>query len=329
MNQKKSKETKKIFHANKEECLKMVERGKQLSKTKPLPKVAYCFMTLNRLDEMKVAISRVYDYVDKIVAVDGGSMDGTIKYLSSLAKVYMVRRKWDDKFDVQRNQYLNHILKSYPNYWCLVSDTDEWFSADLMKTLKFVLLAGEEAGINRLGFLSWHRIVKGMDSPANYDKKPILTKSNYKSVFYKKLCFKSQAGMRYKNSPHEALLGDWRILCLGNEDWHFEHVKTRKVELERGCRNYFIAGPNMNKNVEWQKFKVVCSKYGWKLWSDMHVALLKGNVGDDILKWIWSRKDWVADGPASSEQRAFWEIYYDYYHKERAEADKKRLLPKK
>lgn len=322
---KRQKEIKKIFHLTKDECLALVEQGKELSKTQ-LPKVAYCFMTQNRLDEMSTAISRVYDYVDKIIAVDGGSNDGTLEYLNNLGKVDIVHRKWDDQFDVQRSQYLNHVLKNYPDYWVLVSDTDEWYGEDLMKNLKYILLTSRNGLLfNRLGFLCWFRMIKAPDSPKELEKKPHITEENYKKIFYKKLCFKAQEGMKYFKSPHEGLTGNWTILCLGNPDWYYEHVKTRKQEVERGCRNYFVAGPGMRKNEEWQKFRQMCTNYGWHLWGEMYAAMIEGNLGDDVLAWIWSRKNWTKDGPPSSEQREYWLLFYEYLHPERAKGDKKKF----
>jgi len=321
-----TQEVKTMQFFDQKECENMINVGK-VSKSQEIPKIAYCFMTLNRHEEMKTAIERVYDHVDKIIAVDGGSVDGSIGYLKSLDKCDLIERKWSDEFDVQRNQYLNHVLANYPNYWILVSDTDEWFSKKLMENLKYLIIAAEEKNANRFGFLSWFQIISSPESPKEYDK-PIMNQINNKpinKIFYKKLCFKAQEGMQYVKSPHEGLLGKWTIWNLCHPDWYFEHVKTRKSEVERGCRNYFVAGPGMSKNEEWQKFRQMASKYGWNLWSDMCSAMIQGALSDEILKWIWSRKNWQEDGPPSSEQREYWQFYYDFLHPNKIEQDKARL----
>lgn len=324
----KEKELKKIDFYNGEECKALVEIGKDLAKTKPLPKIAYCFMTLNRYDEMVQAIRRVITYVDKIIAVDGGSVDNTIEYLQNIDKCDIVRRKWDDQFDVQRNQYINHALKNYPDHWVLVSDTDEHFSKELMENLKYIILAVDKMGINRLGFLSWFKMIACPGSTKTYDKsvEMQLKSKHYTKCFYKKLCFKVQEGVQYVKSPHEGLLGNWKILNLCHPQWYFEHIKTRKSEVERGTRNYFVAGPSMKKDNNWQNFRSMVSKYGWKIWSDMSSAMIQGDLPEDVLKWIWSRKDWQEDGPPSSEQREYWMYYYDFLHPHKIEEDKKRYL---
>lgn len=321
------KEVKKLKFIDQEGCENLIKIGKEVSKSQTLPKIAYCFMTLNRFDEMKTAIEKVYDYVDKIIAVDGGSVDGSIEYLKGLKKCDLVERRWSDEFDVQRNQYLNHVLANYPDYWILVSDTDEWYSEKFMENLKYIILAAEKNKVNRLGIMSWFKVISAPDSPKAYEK-PIDGQIKGKPIdklFYKKLCFKAQEGMMYVKSPHEGLLGKWDIWNLCHLDWYFEHVKTRKSEVERGCRNYFVAGPGMSKNEAWNDFRKMADKYGWKLWSDMSSAMIKGDLPDDILKWIWSRKDWQEDGPPSSEQREYWLFYYDFIHPDKVEEDKKRL----
>lgn len=321
------KEIKKIKWADRTRCDNLLKKGKDIALTSSKPKIVYCFMTLNRLDEMKVAIERVYDYVDYIVAVDGGSVDGTLDYLRSLNKCKIIERKWSDEFDVQRNQYLNYVIKEHPDSWVLVSDTDEWFSKDLIQNLKYIVMGAEKEEVNRLGFMSWFKIVSAPDSPKKYDKSidmQLKTKEIDK-IFYKKLCFKAQEGMEYVKSPHEGLLGKWNIVNLCHPEWYFEHVKTRKAEVERGCRNYFVAGPSMKKDERWKDFRKMTDKHGWKLWSDMCSEMIKGTLPDDVLKWIWSRKDWKLDGPPSSEQREYWLFYYDFLHPDKIEEDKKRL----
>ena len=319
------KEIKSTIYFDSNECKVLLADGKTLAQKMPLPKIVYCFMCLNRSNEMKIAIEHVERYVDKIIAVDGGSVDGTLEYLNNHDKIDVVNRKWDDQFDVQRNQYVKRVLERYKDYWMLCSDTDEWFCDDLMKNLKYIILAAERCGISRLGFLSWFKIVKSDDSPKEYDKPVRINSEGIEKTSFKKLCFKPQDGMEYIKSPHEALLGRWKIACLGNTEWYFEHVKTRKSEAERGCRNYFISGPKMTKNEAWHQFRRMTDYYGWKIWSDMNKDLISGVVSDDILRWIWDHKDWDKDGPPSSEQREYWELYYDYYHPDDIEKDKRGL----
>jgi len=322
-----NKEVKQQEWYDKKKCLELVEKGKKLAESvEELPKVAYCFMTLNRSDELKTAVGRVKDYVDKIVAVDGGSVDDSIEFLQNIEKCDIVRRTWDDKFDVQRNQYLNHVLEKYPDHWVLVSDTDEWYCKEFMENLKYILLACEEEGYNRLGIMCWFKMVAGEDSPKAFEKPPEFKseeQGGIKKTFFKKLAFKAQDGMNYVKSPHEGLFGTWNILNLGNKDWYFEHVKTRKAEVERGARNYFIAGPGMRKPKEWEKFRKLTEKVGWNIWADMNAAMIKGSMPEFIYEWIWSRRDWVIDEGPSSEQREFWIYFYEFLHPEMLEDHKK------
>lgn len=322
----KQNEKVKQFWFDKKNCEDLVQKGKVFAKENEFPKIAYCFMTTNRIDEMTKAINRVRSYVDKIIAVDGGSVDNTIEYLQNIPKCNIIKRKWDDKFDVQRNQYLNHVLEKYSDYWILVSDTDEWFSDDLMKNLGYIILAVEKLGINRLGFLSMFRMVKTTDSAKEYIKLPAFKseeQGGMKRTFFKKLCFKPQKEMKYVKSPHEGLLGNWVIGNLGNLEWYFEHVKTRKSEVERGCRNYFIAGPGMKKDERWEDFKELVKLNSWELWNDMNSAMIEKKLPNNVLKWIWSRKDWQLDGPPSSEQREFWIYYYEFLHPQLLKSHKK------
>ena len=175
--------------------------------------------------------------------------------------------------------------------------------------------------------MCWFKMIQSKDSSKHFEKLPAFKpeeQGGMKTSFFKKLCFKAQPGMMYVKSPHEGLLGKWNILCLGNLEWYFEHVKTRKTEVMHGCRNYFVAGPKMKKDERWQEFRKMTSKYNWEIWSDMNSAMISNKVmPKDILEWIWSRKNWEEDGAPSSEQREYWIYFYEFLHPELKENHQK------
>lgn len=85
-------------------------------------KISANILTRDRLKGLKEAIKSVYDYVDEIVVMDTGSVDGTREYLSNLDddKVKFVCKKWTDHFGEMRNALLDESSGDY----ILVIDDD-------------------------------------------------------------------------------------------------------------------------------------------------------------------------------------------------------------
>ena len=114
--------------------------------------ITYCMMTQNRLVETIDAINLVYPFVDRIIVIDGGSIDDSIFYLRNMAKenpkMEFYIHPWIDNFSAQRNNYLSRVED---NSWVLVSDPDEYFDLSFLENLEAVIKDAEAAGKDMVG----------------------------------------------------------------------------------------------------------------------------------------------------------------------------------
>jgi len=258
----------------------------------------------------------VKSFVDKIVVIDGGSIDDTIFYLRNQDNVDLIISPWKDDFATQRNVYLSKVDVGD---WVLVSDSDEWFPQETLREVRNLVEQGERENIYMFGFQCISITLKG-------DKISNKNIDNYwKGLLYKKL-----PGTRYISSLHETLVygegGQIIGYNLFKTSLYYLHVKQENVIWKRGVRNFFIGGGGLslgNRNPSWVSFKdLLKKKTNITTWMEFHDYLVAGKIDEEIKKWmIEHRHEDGYDG--ASEVREVYKLYFRIYHPEEEPAELK------
>lgn len=299
-------------------------------------KLYFCMMGYNRLDELKElkTVDAMLPYVDQMIYVDGSEgKDGTSEWLMSNFKdapIMVINNKWSDDFPGQRTQYLNLVgqlrKKNEEDSWVIVADTDEVYSPLLAKNIRKLIditrkkhdmlqIRSKSVTINYYGT----RIYENLDD------------------FYKPLVFRYYDNMQYwgdrssvtgnKTALHEALQVNgrfvWRPINLDDKDGAlvYEHIKSKNIIWERGCRNFIVfgGGPNLGeKQPLWKPFrKLLADVMGTDEYTSYDVLqyFKKGNIDQRIKDWMIKYRDEKGyDG--SSEVRECFLTYFVLYHPE-------------
>ena len=270
-----------------------------------MSKITYCIMTLNRLHEVIKCIEHVRPYVDRMIVVDGGSVDDTIVTLRNWEGVELYVHPWKDNFSAQRNNYVMHALEEPKNDWMLVSDPDELFAEETCKNLR--MLADTAGEYNTLSFRS----------ETVYTKGPTI--SRYKSQkYWKALMFRLIDGSYYTGNPHET----FHIPGGMNEkrtNYRYYHIKQEGVVWQRATRNVFIGGGGLNLGKShplWLDFRrLIKEKTGIDTWRDFNKYLVEGNIDPEIKEQL--RKFRNEDGyDGAGEWREMYKTYFELYHPE-------------
>lgn len=92
--------------------------------------VAYIILNENNI-WFKASLQSILHFADKVLIVDGGSIDGTLDLIDSFHsdKINVVHSPWQNNDGHQRNQYLKFLnMINDDNTWVLVLDADEVLS---------------------------------------------------------------------------------------------------------------------------------------------------------------------------------------------------------
>ena len=271
--------------------------------------ISFCQMTMNRLSETKHCVEKCLPYVDKVIIVDGGSIDDTVFYFRNWSqqepKIEFYIHPWRDQFSEQRNNYIRYV----PDHtWALVADPDEWFEDRTLEKLKKLTELGDQKGYTMFGFQCRSVTMKGPERAWEH------VDDYWKGLFFKKF-----PSTKYVGNPHETLLKPEQRppnYAMVKTDLIYEHVKQENVIWHRGARNMFAGGggPNLGKkNPRWIRLREVCNELGIKSWHEFDRYLLKGNISDHIKNIMYEFKD--LDGwDGSSEHRELYKLYFRVYH---------------
>lgn len=118
-------------------------------------KLYFCCITQNRINELQYTINDVYDYVDKLIVIDGGSIDNTVEWLKNKDKdnkIHILISPWSGDFPAQRQKYLDvvrDLREDNELSWIFVEDSDERPSKDLIEKMRIMCLYGEQNNIGR------------------------------------------------------------------------------------------------------------------------------------------------------------------------------------
>jgi len=268
--------------------------------------ITYVCVTQNRVENLKRNFARILPHVDKVVIIDGGSVDGTEEYCKSFEKVEWVHRKWDDSFANQYNEYLKYI----DNGWVLLFDDDEVPSEELMVSLREIV---EKSNLGEnyscVEFRSW--AINPEDNPPK----------DHPDDYWRKILFRYQPGMHYQVDLHQCLVG-YQNNKHARSNLIYYHIKSPADVARNACRNYFIAGiwlPSASDGLrepEWQGLRaIVKSCYPEvETFSDLNSLFIKGMLDEELKQWLIKHKDYGSN--LYHELHHFFEYYFEILHPE-------------
>ena len=274
---------------------------------------------------MKRNIPKVIDYVDKLVIVDGFSVDGTKEWLENYnPRIKVVQRKWDDSFANQYNEYLNHIDEG----WVIICDDDEIPSEEMLKCLPQVMIDSNEG--------KRYSAVEFRCNPIEVDRDGKILEDHGPENYYRQLFFKYNPGIHYIIDLHQALVGLKNHNRVRRQEVYY-HIKSDEDMYRNACRNFFIAGiwmPNASDGIrssEWYDLKrVIGEAYpNVKVFNDFNTIMIKGNMDKRVKDYLYEIKD-IPDEPEKNrmmnELRAYFTYYFEKLHgSERIEYEKNVL----
>ena len=276
--------------------------------------LAYCMMGMNALYWVSKRFDEMSCIADRMIYIDGGSIDDTIVYTRNRGDVEMYIHPWNDDYGKQRNQYLKHANEGDVADWIIVSDHDESFSPELRSILPNLIERADVEGYNKIDVQCKLVYISG-EEEVSRELRP----------FWKPLIFKNQPGINYKGSPHEVLSNPagWKELKIGGEDIYYEHIRQENIIWPKGARNFVVSGGAMlyDKNPHYVEFKEALRKDGHPLDSiKINQLMVNGQVGIETTKWIIDHKD-INDPDlpecCCSEMRECYLTYFKLYHPEK------------
>lgn len=270
-------------------------------------------MGMNSLWWVRERFNEMSRFVDRMIYVDGGSIDDTIVYMRNRTDLEMYIHPWKDDYAGQRNNYLRYANQNQRADWIVVSDHDESFSLQFRNNLRSIISEAEFHGFNKID-IQCKLVYISDDKVDSQELRP----------FWKPLIFKNEEGIYYEGSPHETLHnpGGWKEMRIGSDDIYYEHIRHKNIIWPKGARNFVVSGGAMlyDKNPHYVTFKEALKKDGHELDSvKFNKLMIDGSVGPNTTKWIIDHKD-IRDPSlpdnCCSEMRECYLSYFKLYHPE-------------
>ena len=277
-------------------------------------KIAYCMMGMNAMYWIRDRFNEMVTHVDRMIYIDGGSIDDSIVYTRNRGDVEMYIHPWNDDYGQQRNRYLHYANSGDSADWIIVSDHDECFSKYLLSELRGIIAEAEKEGCNKIDVQCMLTYMRG-DKTISEELRP----------FWKPLIFKNEKGLHYEGSPHETFHNPngWKEKKIGDKYLHYSHIRQENIVWPKGARNFVVSGGAMmyDKNPHYVEFKEALEKDGHSLDSVLfNQTMVNGTVGTNTTQWILDHKD--IDDPTlpdccCSEMRECYLTYFKLYHPEK------------
>jgi len=281
-------------------------------------RITFCMMTLNNFDQAFEAIKRIKPYVDRVVVVDGGSVDGTIPALRAWDGVEFHVHPWTaDDFAKQKNITLSHCAENGGADFILFMDPDEWIPEVTGKNLQKII---EECSGGYPERLSLIRL-----RARDVELSGTTIISNRNTGFFKPLFFRHHPYNRYVGHIHENLTLGVRGLDVQTM-YEYYHIKEQNAVKISGTRNLFIGGGDITDagkgdryTLKWIEFrKFVREVTGIELWGDFNKYLIMGNIDPKIKDLIIKNRDEgkVDYYEGSTNWLDIYATYFKIYHPE-------------
>ena len=130
------------------------------------PKLILASIVYNEEDWLPLMLKSVIHGVDKVVLVDSGSTDNTKNVAQTICKQYKKELVWIDHKrlgvpgddGIQRNVYVDYLVKNHINDWCIVLDADEIVKGSLFKAFEALLDQLKNSTVTCLNLVIQHLI---------------------------------------------------------------------------------------------------------------------------------------------------------------------------
>jgi hypothetical protein len=199
-----------------------------------------------------------------------------------------------------RNAYLEKLPVGS---WCIHMDCDEFLEEPGCYQLRSMVEAAEKQNVNRVAFNA-HDIRVGFNGEI-WDNK-----SNY----YNPVLFKVFPGIEWSGETHGGIHTPGVAPKIAQIPYRYFHIKTTASEFLRGCKNYWSTGEVAQNNIEvpeWKEFKALCTAHGFSTFDDIYVAMVKGNLYEDLKQWFILQRN-----NENSEARSWFVVYFGLMHPE-------------
>ena len=194
-----------------------------------------CLITLNEEENIKKCLDNIYNIVDGIIIIDGGSQDKTIEIIKSYNDIHKKIKLYVNDFFKSSNGILgdqkNLCISKSNSLWVLYMDPDEVLNDNLIKDFRKIIRENQDKDV--IDFIRYNYI----------DNKPEkLFEETLQLRLFKSFC-------RYVGTSHHELCGQdmkHRYILLDNK-YHMIHNKS----INRAEKN-------------WKFYDVIESKYPHK-----------------------------------------------------------------
>lgn len=212
---------------------------------------------------------------------------------------------WEDNLPKQRNNALKEA-RLFNAKWIISSDPDESFNSQFVKDIKHIIGTAIYYGKDLIQ-INCHNydLDKHRDSPKDY---------------YKDLVFELKPEVKFIGHGnlkiwHEGIYGLNNGIRLESK-YFYTHTFSRNQLLEHWTRDLFIcgSGPSLGtENPTWVELKKITDELNIKTWTEMREYLNKGNVSNELKKFMLIHKD---DNKKDGDQqvRAMFKYYYELLH---------------
>ena len=184
-----------------------------------------CLITLNEEENIKKCLDNIYNIVDGIIIIDGGSQDKTVEIIKSYNDIYKKIKLYINDFFKSSNGILgdqkNLCIRKSNSLWVLYIDPDEVLNDNLIKDFRKIIRENQDKDV--IDFIRYNYI----------DNKPEkLFEETLQLRLFKSFC-------RYVSTSHHSLTG-WRNpdgYILLDKKYHMMHNKS-KERSEKNNRFY-------------------------------------------------------------------------------------------
>ncbi len=235
------------------------------------------------------------------------SNDGSIEWLqSNECKKMNVEVKVSKQF---RYAIGNHTPRERDQYlrmaghdgWLIYTDSDEFLDEEACKNFDGLISAAEKNNCDLISFQA-HDVWSYEDGRV-YDNV-----SDYRNP----MMWKGYPGQHYVGHTHGSIARPGATNRVMQSGFEYQHTKSERMMWQNSTFLYWTTAENAQNNTNdwgWIKFHNLMQKYGHYDWHELHKAVVKGWLPQEIKDWFIQHKD--VENP---EMRAWFVDYFIFRH---------------